>query len=216
MHGHDKLNVTFPTFWWYAVGENHSDPLSCTFFLLTVGHFDVCNCIDLFKNSKTPLLFFPSRLTPRKQWWGSLPGAFENSFYFLSQWHPPETVMHRMIVKLCLCCRARQVPSSAAPLSYLEEPPTWGQVHSPVTFKFKCQAIQKKAVWIRQLQSHLLNWGLCHLQNNLCRIFCTQHKVIHLFPSSFSRTSWPQDFGTSQRQHVSEEGRSTQMQGDFL
>lgn len=33
---------------------------------------------------------------------------------------------------------------------------------------------------------------------------------------SFSRTSWPQDFGISQRGHASEEGRNKEMQENFL
>lgn len=59
-------NIILPTFCWCAVGENHSRPLSCIFFLLSIGHFDVCNCIDLFKNSRTPLLSFPADCNTKK------------------------------------------------------------------------------------------------------------------------------------------------------
>lgn len=63
---HYKLNMAFPTFCCCAIGKSHSHPLSCIFFLRNVGHFDVCNCIDLFKSSRTPLLSFPADCNTKK------------------------------------------------------------------------------------------------------------------------------------------------------
>lgn len=60
------MNIALPIFCWYAVGENHSCPLSCIFFLLNVGHLDICNCIDLFKSRRTSLFSFPADCNARK------------------------------------------------------------------------------------------------------------------------------------------------------
>lgn len=66
MHGHHKLNIALPTFCWCAVGETDSPPLPCIFFLLNVGHFDICNCTDLFRSSSTPLLSSPADCNTKK------------------------------------------------------------------------------------------------------------------------------------------------------
>lgn len=79
---------------------------SCVRHLFFYLMLDICTFAIVLTCSKAGgLLYFlfQQTVTPRKQWGGSLPDTFEKSFYLLSQWHPPETVIDRMMVRAVPC-----------------------------------------------------------------------------------------------------------------